>query len=70
MMRTSFVEPAVQNSVNTAGNTDRVTEGGAVVVKPWLGLAASQLDVGTRYSDCATHVPCQKLKKCTLNKVQ
>ena len=69
MMRTSFVEPPIHDPVCIAGNTDLVSEGGVVVVKPWLGRVASQLDVGTSYSDCATHVLYQKFKKC-LNKVR
>ena len=66
MRKISSAEPAAQDLVSIAGATDRDTEGGAVNVQPWLGLVASQLDVGTRFSKCATHVPCQKLRNCTL----
>ena len=69
MRRTSFVGPAMHDPVNIAGNTDRVAVDGVVVAKNWLVRVASQRDVGTKCSDCATHAPYLKFKKC-LNKVQ
>ena len=68
MRRTSFAGPAVLDLVNTAGNTDLATDGGAASVKVSLRQVVNQQDVGIRSSRCATHALCQKSRNFILIK--